>query len=77
MGLPGSVHRLFCCWQRGESGRWWNTRLHQLYSVGQNCIVFAGNDKKFRDDTVGRGILRHLRRQRGYMFNNRLEEGFE
>lgn len=52
-------------------------RLNRLYSVGQNRIVFAGNYRKFRDDMVGIGILRHLRRQRGYMFDNRLEEGFE
>lgn len=52
-------------------------RLNRSYSVGQKCIVFAGNDRKFRDDMVGRGILRHLRSRRGYMFNNRLEKGFE
>ena len=39
-------------------------RPNRLYSVGQNCIVFVGNDRKFRGDMVGRAILRHSRRQR-------------
>lgn len=52
-------------------------RLNHSLSVEQNCIAFAGNDGKFSDDMVGRGILRHLRRQRVYVFNNRLEKGFE
>lgn len=57
--------------------RLWSTRLNASYSVGQNCVVFPGNDKEFNDGMVGRGILRHLRRQRVYMFNSGLGKEFE
>lgn len=44
-----------------------------MYFVGQNCIVFAVSDGKFKEDLVRRGGLRHLRRLRFYMFSNRLK----
>lgn len=47
--------------------------IWESYFVGQNCIVLAVSDGKFKEDLVRRGDLRHLRRQRVYMFNNGLE----
>lgn len=70
MGLLGSIGSYAVGKEMnvGCNGIW------ESYIVGQNCIVFAVSDGKCKEDLVKRGGLRHLRRKRVYMFNNRPEK---
>lgn len=51
--------------------------IWESYFVGQNCIVLAVGDGKFKEDLVRRGDLRHFKEAEGLHVQQRAWEGFE